>query len=254
MLQKFPEFLHRFPTIKSLAKAAQKDVVIEWRGMGYNNRAVRLHQLARRVVEHHSGRLPRKYDELVALPGIGRYTANALLSSSFHADVPIVDVNVRRVLSRVFWRMKTTVSVRREKEIWTLAEMLLPKGKAYDWNQSLMDLGATICTARTPQCPYCPVAKLCSSRNVMKKAARTRGQEQSMDGIPNRLYRGRIIETLRVHRRRQLNPGIIGKAIHPQYSTKHRQWLELLLAGLEKDGLISRTTKGTWGKRKIALA
>lgn len=254
VLVKYPEFLQRFPTIKTLAAARQRDVVIAWQGMGYNNRAVRLHQLAMRIVQQHGGKFPQTYEELVTLPGIGRYTANALLSSAFRKNVPIVDINVRRVLSRIFWRMKTNTDMKPEREIWTLADVLVPKVGAYDWNQALMDLGATICTARVPLCTDCPVKTLCRSCNYMKRAPSGKAkQEPSRDGIPNRIYRGRIVETLRTHQQ-QLRPGVIGKAIHPKYSVKSKAWLESLLAGLEKDGVIVQTPKGTWNERRIGLA
>ncbi|MEK9136564.1 MAG: hypothetical protein AAB393_05530, partial [Bacteroidota bacterium] len=242
VLEKYPRFLKRFPTIHSLARAHQHEVVIAWQGMGYNNRAVRLHQLARTVLQQHGGKFPEAYQELVALPGVGKYTANALLSSAFGKDVPVVDVNVRRVLSRLLWQMRTTIEMKPESEIWELAQSLLPAGKAYDWNQALMDLGATICTARAPQCISCPAARLCSSAATMKHVTSSPGkQEPSRDGVPNRIYRGRIIEALRQYRgRRRLHPDDIGKQIRPTYSSRDRFWLRSLLAGLERDGLIQQ--------------
>lgn len=256
VLVKYPEFLHRFPSIRKLATAKQREVVIAWRGMGYNNRAVRLHRLAKTVVLKYGGTLPPSFEELIALPGIGRYTAHALLASAFRKDVPIVDVNVRRLFSRVFWRMKTTADMRPVNEIWELAGELVPKQRAYDWNQALMDLGATICTARSPQCSACPVAALCSSRNAMKRVMPSPGKQEPMrDGIPHRIYRGRIIETLRQHHgRKRLRPDAVGRTIHPEYSTKHRRWLESLLTGLVKDGLIRRSTGRIWNEQRIRLA
>jgi A/G-specific adenine glycosylase len=254
--EKYPGFLHRFPSIKKLATAKQREVVIAWRGMGYNNRAVRLHRLAKTVVLKYGGTLPSSFEELIALPGIGRYTAHALLVSAFRKDVPIVDVNVQRLFSRVFWRMKTTADMKPVNEIWELAGELVPKQRAYDWNQALMDLGATICTARSPQCSACPLAELCLSKSAMKRATPSpRKQEPMRDGIPHRIYRGRIIETLRQHPvRKRLCPDAVGRTIHPEYSIKHRRWLESLLTGLVKDGLIRRSTSRIWNKQRIRLA
>jgi A/G-specific adenine glycosylase len=254
--EKYPKFLHRFPSIKKLATAKQREVVVAWRGMGYNNRAVRLHRLAKTVVLKYGGRLPSSFEELIALPGIGRYTAHALLVSAFRKDVPIVDVNVQRLFSRVFWRMKTTANMRPVNEIWELAGELVPKQRAYDWNQALMDLGATICTARAPQCSDCPLVALCSSRNAMKRIMPSPSKQEPMrDGIPHRIYRGRIIETLRQHRgRKRLRPDAVGRTIHPEYSVKHMRWLESLLTGLVKDGLIRRSTGRTWNEQHIRLA
>jgi A/G-specific adenine glycosylase len=197
VLVKYPEFLKSFPTLRSLANAEQKDVVLAWRGMGYNNRAVRLHKLANVVVEQHRGRIPKTVDELLALPGVGRYTANAMLSSAFGAQRPVVDVNIRRVLSRLFWRMKSTIAMQPERVIWLLAEELLPNGNAYNWNQALMDFGATVCTARNPSCMTCPVSGLCCSVSSMKREVKAKPRnELSMDGLPNRFYRGRIYRTV----------------------------------------------------------
>jgi len=256
VLAKYPVFLRRFPTIGSLAAAKQRDVVIAWQGMGYNNRAVRLHRVAKAVVQQYGGKLPLTYDELLALPGIGRYTANALLSSAFQKDVPVVDVNVQRFLSRVFWCMKTTADVKSTGDIWPLAELLVPKSNAYNWNQALMDLGATVCTAHAPLCDSCPAAVACVSRRTMQRTRRPpRKREPLMDDIPNRIFRGRIIEALR-HRRdgKHVSHDSIGKAIHSNYSVKHKGWIESLLAGLEKDGLIIRSGSGRWSNRRVSLA
>ena len=107
VLEKYPLFLKQFPTLRALARAERSSVIRAWRGMGYNNRAVRLHLLAQTVVNSHGGVLPRTEEELTLLPGIGRYTARALLSSVFHIPVPVVDVNVHRFFSRLFWPMRT---------------------------------------------------------------------------------------------------------------------------------------------------
>lgn len=256
VLVKYGEFIQHFPTIKKLAHAKRSNVVIAWRGMGYNNRAVRLHRLAKAVLQEHSGRFPRTYEEIVRLPGIGRYTANAILSSAFRQDAPVVDVNVRRVLSRIFRQMRTTAVMRPENEIWRLAEELIPEGRSYRWNQALMDLGATICTARAPHCKDCPVNNVCVSCSRMKIANRNViRREPSMDGIPNRVYRGKIVETLRYHHgRRRLSPNAIGRTIHPRYSLKYRTWLEKLLSGLQKDGLIVMAKGKRWNDRSITLA
>lgn len=256
VLTKYPEFLRRFPSIRKLAAASQKDVVVAWQGMGYNNRAVRLYRLAKTIVQDYGGRFPQSYADLLALPGVGRYTANALLSSAFGSDVPIVDVNIRRVFSRIFWPMKTTASLRPQNEIWQLAGRLVPRGNAYMWNQALMDLGATICIARSPHCDRCPVARFCVSRKPMKTIAPgSEKRKSAAAAVPNRIYRGRIIEALRhTHRNRNVRTVAIGRAIHPNYDRHSRRWLESLLRGLERDGLIKRSGTGKWGERRISLA
>jgi A/G-specific adenine glycosylase len=256
VLEKYPAFLQKFPTIRSLAAARQSDVVRAWQGMGYNNRAVRLSTLARTVVDEHSGRIPQNYDGLLALPGIGPYTARAVLSSAFGLAVPVVDVNVRRFFSRVFWRMPRCSSMRSEADIWRLAHKILPSRSAYDWNQALMDVGATVCTARAPRCPVCPVAGLCASRTSMiRETTPTRSRDLSFAGVPYRIYRGRIVERLR-----SVPPGalvrmdVLGCAIFSGFSSRNRRWLLGLLAGLKRDGLISVRGDGGLTTTRIRLA
>jgi A/G-specific adenine glycosylase len=238
VLQIFPEFLRRFPTLRALAAAPRSEVIIAWRGMGYNNRAVRIHRLAQQLCAHHGGKLPRTIGEYLPLPGIGPYTAHALLVSVYRMDLPVVDVNIHRVFSRLFWRMKTTADLRPGKEIWTLAKTLVPRARGYDWTQALMDLGATVCTARAPQCPSCPVAKLCSSATAMKQTAAPAARpEPSRAGVPVRIYRGRIVETLRSSRTGLTVPQI-GSGILGDFSHRQVPWLRTVIRALERDGLV----------------
>ena len=256
VLEKYPVFLRRFPTIRSLAAARQSDVVRAWQGMGYNNRAVRLSALAKAVVHEHSGCIPRNYDGLVALPGIGPYTARAVLSSAFGLAVPVVDVNVRRFFSRMFWRMPRFSSMRSDADVWKLAHEILPSRSAYDWNQALMDAGATVCTARSPRCQECPVAGLCASRTSMIRGSTPiRSREPTFADVPYRIYRGRIVERLRsVPRGSSLRMEVLGHAIFSGFSPRNRRWLLGLLAGLEKDGLISVRGDGGLTTTRIRLA
>ena len=254
VLTRYPEFLRRFPTVRSLANAPLRDVVIIWRGMGYNNRAVRLHLLARSVVETHGGALPDNRERLRALPGIGRYTANALLSFAFGKSVPVVDVNVRRVLSRVLWKMESISAVQAEKPVWNAAEALLPPGRAYDWNQALMDLGATICTARAPRCGHCPAVSLCASRGSMRRTGDAAPKKvRSFNGLPFRAYRGRIVDALR-ERKGGMRIEALARQIHAGFSRRNERWLTSLIHGLERDGLITTTGSGPMIDRRIALA
>jgi A/G-specific adenine glycosylase len=238
VLQHYPEFLRRFPSLRSLATVSQAEVVIAWRGMGYNNRAIRIHRLARQLFHYHNGKIPSTVEECLLLPGIGRYTAHALLVSVYRKDLPVVDVNVRRVFSRLFWRMPAAATLRPEREIWALAASLVPCGRAYEWSQALMDLGATVCTARAPKCSSCPVGEICTSRKRMRMAFSSghRGKP-SRPGIPNRIYRGRIIDALRFSR-----PGLtmaqIGSRIFPGPSHNGRSRLRTLISSLRKDGLV----------------
>lgn len=254
VLRKYPIFLKAFPTIHALAGAQRAAVIRGWQGMGYNNRAVRLHLLAQTVVDRHNGKLPQDYEALVVLPGIGKYTAHAILSSAFVQAVPVVDINVRRLFSRLFWPMPSERLMRPEKEIWPLAAALLPRRSAYDWNQALMDLGATICTARSPHCMECPVARFCKSRKRMQSPqlrsspSRASSPEPSYRGVPVRIHRGKIVEALRnVQEGRQIAFKTLAAKLFRDPTSADELWIAKTLAALEKDGLVRV------GRRGIAL-
>ena len=155
-------FLRRYPTVDALASASADAVHESWAGLGYYARARNLHAAAQQVARDHAGTFPPDPDELRRLPGIGRYTANAVASIAFGADVGTVDTNIARVLARAFRIPGPKKSARRARRTWHLVDALVPRGRAGDWNQALMDLGATICTARAPRCPQCPVRTTCA--------------------------------------------------------------------------------------------
>ena len=253
VLEIYPRFLRRFPSMRSLARARQRDVVLAWRGMGYNNRAVRLHALASVLVDRQMS-VPASAEALMELPGIGLYTAHAILSSVHGLPVPVVDVNIRRLLSRVFWRMSSTADMRSEAEIWRTAGRILPRRGVYEWNQALMDIGATICRARRPSCAGCPLGGICASRKTMTQGGeRVRRSEPGLDGVPDRIYRGRIVEALR-RNESGFSAEALGKAIHPEFSRRHFRWLERVLEGLERDGLVRVRRGKTPPGSHVALA
>jgi A/G-specific adenine glycosylase len=161
VLDFYPRFLARYPTLEDLAAAPADAVRESWEGLGYYARARNLHATARHVVTHLGGALPSEHGALGRLPGIGRYTAGAVASLAFGADVPAVDTNAARVLARVFGVSRRKRTAGRERRIWSLAAALVPIGRSSEWNQALMDLGAMICAARTPRCPACPVRPDC---------------------------------------------------------------------------------------------
>jgi len=160
VLDYYPRFLKRFPTLDSLARSKPKAVMEAWDGLGYYARARNLHRLAREVTRLHDGTLPDKPEELRTLPGVGQYTAGAVACFAYEKPVPTVDTNVRRVLTRVFGNAKVGM---RNAKLWELASRLTPRqGKrAWRFNQALMELGALVCTARKPKCPECPVRSDC---------------------------------------------------------------------------------------------
>ncbi len=159
----FKRFIRRFPTIRALAKASLDEVLPLWSGLGYYRRARHLHEAAQRIVEQHNGRFPRSFQEAAALPGLGRYSAGAVLSIAYGLDLPVVDGNVMRVFSRLVASELAPRSSEGQNAFWELAERLLPKGRAGDFNQALMELGARICTPKSPRCLLCPLASDCTA-------------------------------------------------------------------------------------------
>lgn len=157
----FERFMERFPTVKKLAGAAEEEVLALWSGLGYYRRAKLLHGGAKKVVQEFGGRLPQDVAQLRELPGIGAYTAGAVASIAFGKAEPLVDGNVVRVLSRVFALKGHAKENKLQKLIWDHAAELLPKKNPGDFNQALMELGATVCRAALPSCAQCPVADLC---------------------------------------------------------------------------------------------
>lgn len=148
----YQRFLARFGDVYSLAAAPEVEVLRHWEGLGYYRRARQMHQAAQLVVERHDGQLPRDSHSLRALPGIGRYTAGAILSIAHDAGEPILEANTIRLLSRLAAYREDPTRGAGQKFLWSLAEQLLPRRQAGLFNQALMELGATICTPRAPRC------------------------------------------------------------------------------------------------------
>jgi A/G-specific adenine glycosylase len=163
VIPKYEEFLQKYPTIEALANAPLAEVQQSWYPLGYNVRPVRLHGIAREAVEKYGGKIPDDPEALQSLKGIGRYTAGAVLSFAFGREAPILDTNVRRVLHRVFMGEGDAKRYSLQKDLWELSEALIPAGKGYDFNQALMDFGATVCTARKPMCLFCPMQGFCKA-------------------------------------------------------------------------------------------
>ncbi len=162
----FERWMSRFPTIQALAQADEQEVLHTWEGLGYYSRARNLHRAARDVMTRFDGQLPASLTDLESLPGIGRYTAGAIASMAFGLDAPALDGNLRRVLARVF---DLDMPIRSPLGQETLDRLLvehLPPGQAGDFNQALMDLGATLCLPRSPDCGRCPIMELCQARQL----------------------------------------------------------------------------------------
>jgi A/G-specific adenine glycosylase len=188
VVPRYAEFLERFPTAAACAAAAPGDVVRAWAGLGYNRRALNLHRAATAVVERHGGQLPCSLDALLALPGIGPYTARAVLAFAFEVDVGVLDVNAARVLARVWG---TTAQQD--------ADAVVPAGRAWAWNQAMLDLGATVCSKRAPRCDTCPMVTTCrwhTSGHGGEDPAPPGSRQSTFDGS-DRQGRGRLIDALR---------------------------------------------------------
>ena len=186
VLEYYTRFLARFPDVRELAAAAQDEVLALWSGLGYYSRARNLHRCAQIVVHQYGGEFPRTVDELAALPGIGRSTAGAIAAFCFGVRAPILDANVRRVLTRVLGFGADLAEAKNERALWQQAEALLPRQDLSHamprYTQGLMDLGAGICLPRNPNCLLCPLQEACVARrdgNPQDYPVRTRKLKRS---------------------------------------------------------------------------
>ena len=193
VLERYDDFCERFPTPAACAAAPAGAVIEEWRGLGYNRRALHLHAAARRISAA-GGRFPDDLDGLLALPGVGPYTARAVLALAFERDVGVVDTNVGRVLARLAGRRLSRA------EAQQAADRLVPAGRAWLWNQALFDLGAAVCTRRAPACAQCPVRRHCAWRGKGPDPADGSAGvsvAQAPFAGSDRQGRGRLVEALR---------------------------------------------------------
>jgi A/G-specific adenine glycosylase len=198
VVPKFEAFVARFPTIDACASASVGDVVDAWQGLGYNRRAVNLHRAAVIVADRHGGVLPADLDELLALPGVGPYTARAVLVFAFEHDIGLVDTNAGRFVSRALAGRSLNAD-----EAQRLADAAVPHGRAWAWGQAVFDLGAALCTKRAPACGACPVATSCAWAEagfpqpdpVVGSAGVSKGQSRFAGSF--RQGRGRLVTALR---------------------------------------------------------
>jgi A/G-specific adenine glycosylase len=194
-------FMARFPTPASLASASPADAIREWRGLGYNRRAIALRRAAIAIVDGHGGRVPDTLEALVALPGVGPYTARAVLAIAFGRPVAALDVNIRRVLGRAF--LPPAIAPR---DLQPAADALVPPQRAAEWTHALMDIGAAFCRPREPRCDSCPLRETCRyarSGGAVRgaaagpaRAAATRRPAARFEST-TRWLRGRILDRLR---------------------------------------------------------
>ncbi|MGH9047369.1 MAG: A/G-specific adenine glycosylase [Acidimicrobiales bacterium] len=191
----YERWITQFPDPPSCARAGPAAALGAWAGLGYNRRALRLHRAAVAITECHGGRVPDRLAALEALPGVGPYTARAVMAFAFGADVGVVDTNVARVLSRA-------VAGRRlgPKEAQSLADRLVPARQSWAYNQTLFDIGATVCRSRRPDCPGCPLRGLCAwdGSGRCEPDPAELGRRQSRFEGSDRQGRGRLMDALRL--------------------------------------------------------
>ena len=229
---KYVAFISRFPNLRALSRARLAAVLRSWSGLGYNSRAKRLWECAKVIVSEHGSRVPADAAVLRTLPGIGRYTACAVASFAFEAREPVVDVNVRRVLSRALCGIEDAG----EAMAWSLAHDALPRRDAGTWNQALMDLGAQFCRS-TPKCAACPARRACAF--AASGAAIGRGRLKSHETFvgSRRYFRGRIVRALAGAP--SLSFLALGEQVKDGFATSDVPWLRDLLSDLEREGLVA---------------
>lgn len=202
VLEHYRRFLKRFSDVHDLASANESEVLAAWSGLGYYRRARMLHRAAKQLVAERDGRVPKSSVELQQLPGIGRYTANAIASIAFAEPVAVVDGNVERVLNRM---MRGELSRQR---LWASAQRLLDPANPGDFNQAMMELGATVCTPATPSCERCPVSSHCASESRTIKNTRNRDQRQQRTALLSVRRRRDLLLLRRRSERESLMPGM----------------------------------------------
>lgn len=276
----YRNFLEKFPTVSDLASASNAEVILAWRGMGYNNRALRLRDCAQEICKREQGDMatwqvdttnhvtvlpcssfPIEMHELQSLPGVGHYTAAAIRNFAFNIPTPCLDTNIRRILHRTFYGPENRNGEWKidDGKLLTLAEKILQvaiQNTKYEirdtrnWHAALMDFGSLVCTKRNPKWDICPLTKA----GIMKAAYKIENVKWRMENkkrrepgrfvgskfIPNRIFRGKIIEELRDNPS-GLSHAEIGRRICIDWDpSEHTEWLESLILALTKDNLIER--------------
>ena len=248
VVPKYLEFLERFPTLNALADAPASEVIRAWAGLGYNRRALNLQRACRAVVDRYGGVMPSDPVELESLPGIGPYTAGAVACFAFEQDVGFVDTNIRRVIHRVLAGPELPEAKLTGREIDQAARDLVPAGHGYQWNQALMELGATICRARITECERCPLQAECRARptiqSVLAGLPRSARRPEPKFETTSRYFRGRIIDALRSAGTAGRSLADLGAAIKPDFSPSDAAWIAAHVAGLERDGLLVQIDVG----------
>ncbi len=263
VIEKFKEFTALFPTIEHLAKAPKADIIKAWSGLGYNRRALLLHQFAQVVVEKYNGIIPDSPEILRTLPGIGPYTAGAIASFAYNKPEPAIDVNVRRIYMRFFEGRDQGLPQGKqdEQELYELIKSTIPNGKSAEFHNALMDFGSLVCTRDAPACPECPLKASCrffplyqrkkeKALFVIEKREE-KGVFEEGRFIPNRIFRGRMVEFARRNEGKEISLAEFGRMIKKDYKLSQQKWLLDLMEKLSDENLIDCKIKA--GKIRLVL-
>jgi A/G-specific adenine glycosylase len=253
VMPKFLAWMAKWPTTADLAKATLAEVLISWQGLGYNRRAKFLWQLAQKI-EELDGVWSTTEVELLGLPGIGKYTARAIMSFAFGMQVGVVDTNIKRVIARtqgIEWSEKqVNPPIDLKADYFLLADQMLPVGQADPWNQGIMDLGAMVCTASSPKCEICPISSYCES-NLRAQAHGWENYAAWLKSLPkkprgakktirfedtDRFFRGRIMDLLRADSFKVIE---LARKMEDEYGLIDHDRFQKLVSGLVEEEMIS---------------
>lgn len=237
--ERFPVFIEQYPNVQVLSETTKQEIIMAWQGLGYNNRALRLRECAITIVEKFGGIIPDAYDELISLPGIGPYTASAIMAFAHGKDMAIIDVNIFRIYARLMGISDPADA--KKSVIASFADQAYPRGKASEWHQALMDVGARWCKANHALCNECPLHMHCKSAfQVNMQTKKKNRKEPSHRDVPNRIWRGRTIECLRNRPLYAESKELLLSAIieHPVNEQDIHWFDQTILPALVKDSLI----------------
>jgi len=255
VIEKFAEFTARFPTVQDLAKASTSDVIHAWSGMGYNRRALLLHKFAQEVMEKYAGIIPENPEQLIELPGIGPYAAGSIAAFAFNQPTPAIDVNVRRIYLRFFQGKDqgAPLGKKEERKLYQLVKTTIPPHRSRDLHNALMDFGSVVCMRNNPSCSACLLKSSCQffplyqnhKEGVLFVTEKKieKGVYEMGKFIPNRIFRGRIVEFVRQNEGKKVTVEELGKWIKEDYTSKEREWLLRLVEKLAKEGMIHLKTE-----------
>lgn len=228
VIPKYEAFLHQFPSIETLAQAPTSDVLRAWSGLGYNKRALFLQKCAQGLM--HEINFPQNEKELKKLPGIGKYTAAAILSFAYNKNVPVVDTNIHLLYKRLFYGSKSHIDV--------LAKKHLPKGKSRHWHNALMDIGTLFCSSKRPRCSDCPLTVLCKTAGKKISIEATRIKKKSIPFVQSdRIVRGSILKLLM---KRDYSAPTLHRKITEMNIKRNKKKFTEILNQMQKDCLVKR--------------